>query len=111
MKAHQFSVGDSTFIVDHDPDDQLKVYARKVTRVSAKQVHVEAGQAARARSRSAAIGRVARRPVLESTSIVPMTQRTNSGTSRPAALARRRSSGTCDSSTSPRRFTLDSDRV
>lgn len=38
---HKFNVGDSTYVVSHDQNDKLHVYERKVTKVSAKQLHVE----------------------------------------------------------------------
>lgn len=41
MTVHKFAVGDQTFVVDHDHNDQLKVYTRIVKRVTPKQVHVE----------------------------------------------------------------------
>lgn len=39
--GHKFQVGDPTFVVEHDHNDQLRVYQRIVKRVTPKQVHVE----------------------------------------------------------------------
>lgn len=41
MTLHKFNVGDPTYVVSHDSEDRIRVYVRKVTRVSAKQLHVE----------------------------------------------------------------------